>query len=336
MNPVFEQAIPVLINIEQAGYEAYFVGGCVRDFLLGREISDIDIATSATPVEIKKLFSKTVDVGIEHGTVVVIWGTETYELTTFRSDGEYEDFRRPSEVTFIRNLQDDLQRRDFTMNSIAMDKNGTLIDPFNGSLAIKHKIIETVGTASKRFHEDALRMMRAVRFVSQLQFSIEQNTYHALKEHAQLLERVATERKTVEFEKLLAGKGKKKALQKLVDTELFQYLPGLKDHPKAIADLTLLEIDSLNEDEIWTILLYLMEIPINDSGGFLREWKLPVKKMKKISSVLQLLHNRFRQKWTIVSLYHSGPELAIHTERVFNVIHHRPVLEGISGIRKVE
>ncbi|WP_428908912.1 CCA tRNA nucleotidyltransferase [Niallia sp. Krafla_26] len=335
MIPVFEKAIPVLDHIEKAGYEAYFVGGCVRDNILGREISDIDIATSATPNEIKKLFSKTVDVGIQHGTVVVLWEKEAYELTTFRSDGEYVDFRRPSEVTFIRNLHDDLQRRDFTMNSIAMDKKGNLIDPFKGFHAIKNKTIETVGDASERFHEDALRMMRAVRFVSQLQFSLEQNTYQALIKYGPLLEKVAIERKTVEFEKLLRGKGKRHAIQILVDTGLFKYLPGLLHDQRALCNLTLLEIDSLTEDEIWTLLLYLMEIPINSCDGFLRQWKLPVKKMKQISSVLQLLHNRFYHNWTIERLYHSGLEEAIHTEKVFNVIQHQPVLKEISTIEKL-
>src|SRR3954451_24281467 len=162
MIPIFKKAIPLLEVIEKAGFEAYFVGGCVRDYLLGKKIADVDIATSATPQEIKTIFSKTIDVGIEHGTVVVIWDKETYELTTFRSDGEYTDFRRPSEVTFIRSLEEDLKRRDFTMNSMAMDKEGRLIDPFSGRKAIQNKIIETVGAAPDRFHEDALRMMRAI------------------------------------------------------------------------------------------------------------------------------------------------------------------------------
>ena len=137
----------------------------------------MDIATSATPQEIKNIFPKTIDVGIEHGTVVVLWESETYEVTTFRSEGEYADFRRPSEVTFIRSLEEDLKRRDFTMNSIAMNRKGELIDPFLGIDAIHRKRIETVGSASERFHEDALRMMRAVRFVSQLSFTIEVKHY---------------------------------------------------------------------------------------------------------------------------------------------------------------
>src|SRR3954471_23995751 len=237
MNPIFLKAIPLLEKVEKAGFEAYFVGGCVRDFILGKKIADVDIATSATPQEIKTIFSKTIDVGIEHGTVVVIWDKETYELTTFRSDGEYTDFRRPSEVTFIRSLEEDLKRRDFTMNSMAMNKEGKIIDPFLGQEAIKNKRIETVGSATDRFHEDALRMMRAVRFVSQLSFTIESETQQALKTNAFLLEKIATERKTVEFEKLIQGKNRKHALQLLLDTELFLFLPGLTKHEKALHQL---------------------------------------------------------------------------------------------------
>ena len=288
MRPVFKQATPILTEIEKAGFEAYFVGGCVRDHLIGREISDIDIATSATPHEIKKIFPKTIDVGIEHGTVIVNWNKETYELTTFRTDGEYTDFRRPSEVTFIRNLHEDLKRRDFTMNSIAMDKDGTLIDPFQGKQAIQNKMIETVGAASERFHEDALRMMRAVRFVSQLQFSIEPTTYHALKEHASLLEKVATERKTIEFEKLLNGKNKVQALEMLIDTKLYRYLPGLKNHEKALLDVTRLDIELLTIVEIWSLLLYFIGCSTSESEKFLRQWKLPLKRIRNIQSILQL------------------------------------------------
>jgi tRNA nucleotidyltransferase (CCA-adding enzyme) len=329
MRPAFKQASPILTKIEKAGYEAYFVGGCVRDYLIGREISDIDIATSATPYEIKKIFPKTIDVGIEHGTVIVIWDEETYELTTFRTDGEYTDFRRPSEVTFIRNLHEDLKRRDFTMNSIAMDKGGTLIDPFQGKQAIQNKTIETVGAASERFHEDALRMMRAVRFVSQLQFSIEPTTYHALKEHASLLEKVATERKTIEFEKLLNGKNKKQALEMLIDTKLYRYLPGIKNHEKALVDATRLDIELLTMVEIWSLFLYLIGCSTSEIEKFLRQWKLPLKRIKKVQSILQLLKIRQHHEWSINTLFIAKLENAISTEKLFNVLNNRHVLTGV-------
>ena len=182
MKEPFLTAVPVLERLEAAGFEAYFVGGSVRDFLLNKEINDVDIATSATPDEVKQIFSKTVDIGIEHGTVLVLYQNQGYEITTFRSEAEYENFRRPKEVAFIRSLSEDLQRRDFTMNAIAMDKGGDLIDPFQGKLAILNQVIQTVGNAENRFQEDALRMMRAVRFVSQLSFKIEEATLTALIE----------------------------------------------------------------------------------------------------------------------------------------------------------
>jgi tRNA nucleotidyltransferase (CCA-adding enzyme) len=333
MKLVFKQAIPILTKIEKAGYEAYFVGGCVRDNLIGKEISDIDIATSATPLEIKKIFSKTIDVGIEHGTVIVIWDKETYELTTFRTDGEYTVFRRPSEVTFIRHLHEDLKRRDFTMNSMAMDKNGTLIDPFQGKQAIQNKLIKTVGDASERFHEDALRMMRAVRFVSQLQFSIESTTYHALKEHASLLEKVATERKTIEFEKMLNGKNKKQALEMLMDTRLYMYLPGLKDHEKALIDVMKMDIESLNIDEMWSLFLYLIGGSTSQGEELLRQWKLPLKKIKKILSILQLLNHRLEHEWSVDTLFRAKLENAIHTEKIFNILNHQQVFLEVPELK---
>ena len=333
MRPVFKQATPILTEIEKAGFEAYFVGGCVRDHLIGREISDIDIATSATPHEIKKIFPKTIDVGIEHGTVIVNWNKETYELTTFRTDGEYTDFRRPSEVTFIRNLHEDLKRRDFTMNSIAMDKDGTLIDPFQGKQAIQNKMIETVGTASERFHEDALRMMRAVRFVSQLQFSIEPTTYHALKEHASLLEKVATERKTIEFEKILNGKNKVQALEMLIDTKLYRYLPGLMNHEKALLDVTRLDIELLTIVEIWSLLLYFIGCSTSESEKFLRQWKLPLKRIRNIQSILQLFKSRLHREWSINTLFSAKLENAISTEKLFNVLNNKHVLTGVRELK---
>ncbi len=329
MNPIFSKAIPLLEKIEKAGFEAYFVGGCVRDFILGKEIADVDIATSATPYEIKAIFPKTIDVGIEHGTVVVLFGKETYELTTFRSDGEYTDFRRPSDVKFIRSLEEDLKRRDFTMNSMAMDKKGQIIDPFNGQEAIKNKMIETVGSAIIRFHEDALRMMRAVRFVSQLSFSIELNTSMALKEHASLLEKVSIERKTVEFEKLLNGINRKMAFQLLLDTNLFLYLPGLLAHEKELRKLADFDYDHLSTVEIWSLLLHLIDLKLNEVEAFLRQWKLPIKRIKQIKSIVGWLDLRLQKDWSKESLYAAGIEKVQHVEKLYNVLHHQKMNQSI-------
>ncbi|HRK99784.1 MAG TPA: CCA tRNA nucleotidyltransferase, partial [Trichococcus flocculiformis] len=178
--PEFQKAIPIIEAIERAGYEAYFVGGSVRDALLHLDISDVDIASSAMPEEIQRIFPITFDVGIQHGTVMVLHERETYEITTFRTESKYEKFRRPEKVEYVRSLQDDLKRRDFTINAIAIDRHGNIKDFFSGQEDLANKLIRAVGNPEERFREDALRMMRAARFVSQLDFEIEQATKEAI------------------------------------------------------------------------------------------------------------------------------------------------------------
>lgn len=225
MNDAFKKARPILDRLEAAGHEAYFVGGSIRDEVLGLPLHDVDIATSAYPEEVQKLFPKHFDVGLEHGTVMVWYAGETYEITTFRSEDTYTDYRRPSHVTFISSLKEDLKRRDFTMNALAMDKNGKLIDYFNGVDDIYNACIRAVGLADERFEEDALRMMRAVRFSGQLGFDIEPATFAALKKHAPLLEKIAIERVTQEFNKLWQGFRWQKGLYYLLKGELALHIP---------------------------------------------------------------------------------------------------------------
>ncbi|WP_312475802.1 CCA tRNA nucleotidyltransferase [Neobacillus sp.] len=316
----FLSALPVLERLEDAGFEAYFVGGSVRDYLLKKKISDVDIATSATPVEVKEIFSKTVDIGIEHGTVLVLYNQESYEITTFRTEAEYQDYRRPKEVAFIRNLKDDLKRRDFSMNAIAMDKNGKLIDPFNGQLAIKDKLIQTVGRAEDRFGEDALRMMRAVRFVSQLSFSIENDTQTALTNHIDLLENIAVERKKVEFEKLLIGNNRRIALKMILDTNLFLYLPGLNNYKQELEQLQNFQYESLNKKEMWSLLLFGIDIKEKSIETFLRDWRMPIKEIREIQQTLFSLKKRLQQEWSIYDLYNAGYDNILSAEKLYLVI----------------
>lgn len=165
MEQVFIKALPVLNTLIEAGHQAYFVGGAVRDSYMKRAIGDVDIATDAAPNEVERLFKRTVDVGKEHGTIIVLWEDETYEVTTFRTESDYQDYRRPSEVHFITSLEEDLKRRDFTINAMAMKTDGELIDYFGGRQDIDHQLIRTVGKPEDRFQEDALRMLRAIRFM---------------------------------------------------------------------------------------------------------------------------------------------------------------------------
>lgn len=327
MHDTFLKAIPLLLKIEEAGFEAYFVGGSVRDFLLEKEISDVDIATSATPNEVKGIFQKTADVGIEHGTIVVLYNGIPYEVTTFRSEAEYIDFRRPSEVQFIRSLTEDLKRRDFTMNAIALDSRGNFFDPFKGRQAIVDKVIQTVGKAEDRFQEDALRMMRAVRFYSQLGFKIEDTTYEALRNSASLLQKISVERKLAEFEKLLAGKNRKKALLVLEDTNLLTYLPGLDKYKDTIKRFAAYELNHLSVEEMWGLMVN--EMNIKNPDQFLKAWKLSSKKIKKILQLSYWLTNRKASGWTKKTIYEAGKELLESTEKIFNVQQDHEIRENI-------
>ena len=207
MNMILPKNVSYIISkLEQAGYEAYAVGGCVRDTLLGRKPQDWDITTSAKPFQIKELFKKTIDTGIQHGTVTVMLEHIGYEVTTYRIDGEYEDNRHPKKVEFTDNLKLDLERRDFTINAMAYNDNRGLVDEFGGIKDLKDGIIRCVGDAGQRFDEDALRMLRAVRFAGQLGFEIEEKTREAIIKRASHLESISAERIRVELTKLLVSK----------------------------------------------------------------------------------------------------------------------------------
>lgn len=193
----------IIEKLQSAGYEAYAVGGCVRDSILGRVPDDWDITTSAKPHEVKALFRRTVDTGIQHGTVTVMIDKDGYEVTTYRIDGEYEDGRHPKNVTFTSQLREDLRRRDFTINAMAYNDSDGLVDCFDGIGDLQKGVIRCVGDPMERFTEDALRMMRAVRFSAQLSFVIEEKTFQAITSLAPNLQKVSAERIQVELVKLL-------------------------------------------------------------------------------------------------------------------------------------
>ena len=195
----------IIDSITEAGFEAYAVGGCIRDSILGREPSDWDITTSARPEQVKALFSRTVDTGIAHGTVTVMLDREGYEVTTYRIDGEYEDHRHPKEVVFTSRLVEDLRRRDFTINAMAYNETSGLVDAFDGMGDIRRGVIRCVGRAGERFTEDALRILRALRFSAQLGYTVEEETRQAIRELAPSLAAISAERIAVELVKLLVS-----------------------------------------------------------------------------------------------------------------------------------
>ncbi|KOS69141.1 tRNA nucleotidyltransferase [Lysinibacillus contaminans] len=225
-NKEWQAAFTVIKQLENAGYEAVVVGGAVRDALLGRAVHDVDVATSAMPSEVKEIFAHTVDIGIQHGTVLVIVPESPVEVTTYRTDGEYTDHRRPEVVQFVRSLAEDLRRRDFTMNAIAMRRDGSLVDYYGGREDIEACVIRAVGEAQARFAEDALRMLRAARFAAQLSFTIEPATKQAMHEQAADIEWIAIERVKAELDKLWVGKAVYNGLLTLVESGLATYLPG--------------------------------------------------------------------------------------------------------------
>lgn len=225
-NKEWQAAFTVITQLENAGFEAVVVGGAVRDALLGRTAHDVDVATSAMPLEVKGIFTRTVDIGIQHGTILVIVPEAPVEVTTFRTDGEYTDHRRPEAVQFVRSLKEDLKRRDFTMNAIAMRRDGSFVDYFGGREDIQACVIRAVGEAQARFSEDALRMLRAVRFAAQLGFTIEEGTMQAMRVQAADIEWIAKERIKAEFDKLWVGKDVYNGLLKLEESGLAEHLPG--------------------------------------------------------------------------------------------------------------
>ena len=268
----FKGAIDILKIFNRNGYEAYFVGGCVRDYLLGEEFSDIDITTNALPEEVKKIFRKSIDTGIQHGTVTILVNGEGYEVTTFRTEDEYTNHRAPEKVEFVSNLREDLDRRDFTINAMALDSNGKLYDYHNGEKDLFSGVICTVNNPNDRFYEDALRMLRAFRFSSKLGFEIEKDTLEAIKKNAELIKFVSIERIVNEFKKLLSGKGNLRSLELLLDSKLNTYIPFLE------------EIEIIQDFSKYSFCqsLYILS-KINDiSFDILKELKLSNKEVKLI------------------------------------------------------
>ena len=199
------KVVLIIKNLQRHGYDAYAVGGCVRDSILNRKPEDWDITTSAKPEQVKRIFRRTVDTGIEHGTVTVLIGTDGFEVTTYRVDGLYEDGRHPKEVTFTSRLEEDLKRRDFTINAMAYNDDERLVDAFGGMRDLNYHLIRCVGDPKERFSEDALRILRAVRFSAQLAFPIEPETAEAIKSLAPNLEKISAERIQAELVKLLVS-----------------------------------------------------------------------------------------------------------------------------------
>lgn len=294
----------IIHRLEDAGFEAYAVGGCIRDTLLGKTPEDWDITTSALPDQIKDVFSHTVDTGIQHGTVTVLRGKESFEVTTYRIDGEYEDARHPKEVIFTASLKEDLKRRDFTINAMAYNDKTGLVDCFSGLADLKTGIVRCVGEAKKRFEEDALRMMRAVRFAAQLGFVIEDNTYAAIKGMAGNLAKVSAERIQAELVKLLQSKHVEHmrtlyetGITAVVLPEFDRMMETPQNNPHhcyTVGEHTLYALQKVPQDKVLRLAMLFHDVAkpscrITDKRGVDHFWGHPQQGEKLTSQILRRL-----------------------------------------------
>lgn len=306
----FQKALPLLEKIRAAGYQAYFVGGSVRDAILGRPIHDVDIATSSYPQETKAIFERTVDVGIEHGTVLVLDSEGEYEVTTFRTEDVYVDYRRPKSVAFVRSLEEDLKRRDFTVNALALDDKGQIIDLFDGLLDLEAGLLRAVGRASERFNEDALRIMRGLRFSASLNFQIEEDTLSAMREQGHLLTKISVERSFIEMDKLLTAPHWQKGLSALLETGVYDYLPGLAGSgqalEKALSDLAEGAVFASSE-QAWAYLL--IQLGCQEVKTFLKAWKTSVHFQRTVENLVTIYQYRLSELPTKALVYQYGKDI---------------------------
>lgn len=290
----FKEGQFILDTLESNGFEAYYVGGSVRDYCMGKSVGDIDITTNALPKQIEALFKHTIDVGIEHGTIVVVINKTPYEVTTYRTETTYSDFRRPDSVEFTTSLKEDLARRDFTMNAIAMDKHFKLYDPYDGQSAIEDKEIITVGNPDERFNEDALRMLRALRFMSQLQFDLNEDSYNAIKKLVSNVQHISVERIVQELKKLYKGINIEASKRLLIESDMYKYIPFFNRVGKD--DLKKSVVHTLNNEII-------IQLLFNDSVSFKNELKLSNEDKKYINTSIQLYDDLKNKLETVIVAY---------------------------------
>lgn len=338
--------------LQSAGFEAYAVGGCVRDSLLGKTPNDWDITTSAKPEDMKSVFADfhCIDTGIKHGTVTVVIDGEPLEITTFRLDGEYEDNRHPKSVTFTSNLGADLGRRDFTVNAMAYSKMTGTVDLFGGQNDLKNGIIRCVGDPDRRFNEDALRILRALRFASALDFEIEEKTAQSLLKNRALLGNISEERIAKELLKLVCGKGAKRILTDFAPV-LFEILPELQpmyknshDNPHHCYDIyehTLIAVESIDPEPTlrFAMLLHdcgkpaVKKFDENGVAHFYGHQRISAEISAQILARLKV-SNKFRDEILFLVSNHDRWELYENTEKMPRYLS-KFGLDGVLNLLKV-
>lgn len=319
----------IIETLQQQGFEAYVVGGAVRDIVLGKSATDIDIATSAFPEEVKAAFSRSIDVGIAHGTIVVLMDDCAIEVTTFRTDGTYVDHRRPTDVTFVRSLEEDMKRRDFTMNAMALTKDEEIIDLFGGKEDIQNGIIRTVGYPNHRFGEDALRMLRAIRFSAQLNFQLEEKTSEAITNNASTIQNISVERITNELEKIWLSAFPINALKEIEKTKIGQWLPGSLNWSSKIWE-------QFNDNKAtvhgWAFLSLLQNTDKQEKIPSL--YRLSNQQKIEIQRIVKAVHIREQRSFSTVDLYQFSEETLVTAEKFVKILF--PTIETTDSTTIVE
>lgn len=307
MNKTLEAGIKILQILHQHDYEAYFVGGFVRDFLLEIPYEDIDITTNATPDIIASLFEKSKPTGLKYGTVSVWMDGYSFEVTTYRKESNYANHRHPENISFSNTLLEDLERRDFTINAFAMNQSLHVLDYFEGRKDLENKLIRAIGNPDQRFDEDALRVLRSFRFVSKLGFDIEPNTYQAIKRHFHTLKMISNERIIQEFYKILQGKYVHKALTMLSEMPLNEAFPELE---KGIQLLKQVPFQDIHFIEFLAFCFYHSTQEVPDT------WRLSNKDKTIIKAIIDLSYVSQNETINVMHVYTYGLELCLLANKV--------------------
>ncbi|HJB78160.1 MAG TPA: CCA tRNA nucleotidyltransferase [Candidatus Nosocomiicoccus stercorigallinarum] len=309
LEETFKEANTILDTLQKNGFEAYYVGGSVRDYLMDVSIGDIDITTNALPEDIQNIFPRTIDVGVEHGTVIVVINKTPFEVTTYRTETTYSDYRRPDSVSFTTSIKEDLARRDFTMNAVAMDRMFKIYDPYNGQLSIKNKEIVTVGDPYERFNEDALRMLRAIRFVSQLDFKLNESTFNGIVKLASNVQYISVERIVQELKKLYSGVNVSHAKSLLIDSQMLNFIPYFNK----------LDIDYIKKTNVHSFIneIIIQQI-LNENIHFENELKLSNDEKNNIKESLSLYKNLAENESPILHAYNYTKHVILNLKNIIS------------------
>lgn len=304
----------ILKTLNDSGYEAFFVGGFVRDQLLGIESDDIDITTNARPEDIESIFDKTVATGKKYGTVTVLMDNQAFEVTTYRIDTSYSNHRQPDQVLFSKELKEDLRRRDFTINALAEDMDGEIIDLYAGKKDIKNQIIRAIDNPYDRFEEDALRILRAIRFVGKLGFSIEKNTLEAMKEKAHLLADLPNERVLKEIQIILKQEHISLVYRLFDQLSMGDVFPELKQAFNLLKDAS----KHLTIEALFALTLYPNHVLDKD------QWRFSNKQMDMIERMVQLMNILNQQRLTPIVAYNHDQALMLMADDLLSSFFDEP------------